>query len=239
MNDELIPLLRGVSHAWAFWLALAAAAVLVVLGILSEGSARSGLTVAAAVLFAAALAGRRWLAGRAATALLAAVAADPADLPDLARAVADALHDAGLSPVGADGVRLDVDARGVYRVSLDGVDTTTSAVFTTALDEVLTPLGSPRYVIARFVVEVPTRPYREGRAWLAGRAKPNDAVYHAVPSVLGTNAERAAAFARAWSRWVSRSDALYAGSPEGAGVLAAQRGADPFDVTTVLRLGWH
>ena len=29
MNDELIPILRGVSHAWAFWMALAAAAVLV------------------------------------------------------------------------------------------------------------------------------------------------------------------------------------------------------------------
>ena len=85
----------------------------------------------------------------------------------------------------------------------------------------------------------PTRPYRDGRAWLAGRAEPNGAVFHTVPSVLATNAERAQAFARAWSRWVSRSDAIYAGSPEGTGVLAAVRGADPFDVTTVLRLGWH
>jgi len=30
-SDELIPLLRGVSHAWAFWLALAAGTVLLVL----------------------------------------------------------------------------------------------------------------------------------------------------------------------------------------------------------------
>ncbi|HEX2086877.1 MAG TPA: hemolysin III family protein [Solirubrobacteraceae bacterium] len=31
MADELVPLLRGVSHAWAFWFALAAGAVLLVL----------------------------------------------------------------------------------------------------------------------------------------------------------------------------------------------------------------
>ena len=89
------------------------------------------------------------------------------------------------------------------------------------------------------MLDPPTRRYSEGRAWLSGRARANGAVYHAVPSVLGTNAERAQAFARSWSCWVSRSDALYAGSAEGTGVLAAVRGADPFDVTTVLRLGWH
>ena len=79
---------------------------------------------------------------RAASAQLAAVAADPADLADLARAVADGLQQAGLSPIGADGVRLEVDPNGVYRVSLAGVDSATSAVFATALDEVLAPLGS-------------------------------------------------------------------------------------------------
>lgn len=112
-------------------------------------------------------------------------------------------------------------------------------MFATSLDEVLAPLVAPRYVIARYVLQPPTRPYRQGLAWLAGKAEPNGAVYHAVPTVLGGNADRADAFARAWSRWVSLSDALYAGSPQGAGVLAAQRGADPFDATTVLRLGWH
>jgi len=167
------------------------------------------------------------------------VAADPADLADLARAVADGLRGAGISPIGADGIRLDIDAGGVYRVSLDGVDPGTAAMFATALDDVLGPLGSPRYVIARYVLEAPTRPYRDGRAWLAGRAKPNGAVYHAVPSVLATNAERAKAFTYAWSVWISRCDAIYSGSPEGTGVLASVRGADPFDVTTVLRLGWH
>jgi len=151
------------------------------------------------------------------------VAADPADLADLARAVSDGLRGAGISPIGADGIPLEIDAGGVYRVSLDGVDPATAAMFATALDDVLAPLGSPRY----------------GRAWLAGRAKPNGAVYHAVPSVLATNAERAKAFTYAWSVWISRCDAIYSGSPEGTRVLASVRGADPFDVITVLRLGWH
>lgn len=224
----------------ATWMAgVVVSLVLFVLSLAADGATGSVLGLAATALLAASVSARGWLAGRAAAGRLAAVAADPADLADLARAVADGLQATGLSPVGADGVHLDVDARGVYRVSLDGVDTTTSAVFATALDEVLAPLGSPRYVIPRYVLEAPTRPYHQGRAWLDGRAEPNGAVYHAVPTVLGGNADRAEAFARAWSRWVSLSDALYAGSPEGGGVLAAQRGADPFDVTTVLRLGWH
>ena len=213
--------------------------VVAVLSQVADGPTRSALVGLAAALFVAGVSSRRWLAGRAAAARLTAVAAGPADLGDLARAVADGLHGAGISPIGADGIRLDIDASGVYRVSLDGVDPATAATFATALDEVLAPLGSPRYVIARYVLDAPTRPYRDGRAWLAGRAKPNGAVYHAVPSVLATNAERAQEFGEAWSRWVSRSDPVYAGSPEGTGVLAAVRGADPFDVTTVLRLGWH
>jgi hypothetical protein len=32
---------------------------------------------------------------------------------------------------------------------------------------------------------------------------------------------------------------LYANSPEGAGILAAQRGDDPFEVTTQIRTLWR
>ena len=42
----------------------------------------------------------------------------------------------------------------------------------------------------------------------------------------------------AWHRWVGGGPAVYTGSPEGAGVLAAQRGSDPFDVATVMRRHW-
>jgi len=42
-REELIPLLRGVSHAWAFWFALAATIVLIVLA--PAGAARSAAAV--------------------------------------------------------------------------------------------------------------------------------------------------------------------------------------------------
>jgi hypothetical protein len=226
-----------VPATWA--VGLLVALVLLVLTFVADGSAATALALATVAALAGTVAARRWLAAHAAADHLASVAADPADLTDLARAVADGLQGAGLSPVGADGVHLAVDGQGVYRVALERVDTATSTTFAIALDEVLAPLAFPRYVIPRYVLEVPTRPYRQGRAWLGGRAEPNGVIYQAVPSVLGINADRAAAFADAWSRWVSRADAIYAGSPAGAGILAAVRGADPFDVTTVLRLGWH
>ena len=35
-----------------------------------------------------------------------------------------------------------------------------------------------------------------------GRIRSDGVVYHAVPTVLGVNAERAAAYARAWDHWV-------------------------------------
>ncbi len=64
-------------------------------------------------------------------------------------------------------------------------------------------------------------------------------VYHAVPTVLGVNAKLARAFAAAWNARVSPGGMLYSGSPEGADILVAQRGDDPFDVTTQIRTLWR
>lgn len=61
MNDELIPLLRGVSHAWAFWVALGAAVVLVVLA--PEGAPRVAASVyggGLCALFAGSALYHRW-----------------------------------------------------------------------------------------------------------------------------------------------------------------------------------
>lgn len=65
-------------------------------------------------------------------------------------------------------------------------------------------------------------------------------VYHAVPAALGANRKLAQVFARAWNARVSPGELLYTGSPEGApGILAAQRGDDPFAVTTQIRTLWR
>ena len=49
----------------------------------------------------------------------------------------------------------------------------------------------------------------------------------------------AAAFERAWNARVGPGTALWTGSPEGTGILAAQRGDDPFALTTQIRTLWR
>jgi hypothetical protein len=117
-----------------------------------------------------------------------------------------------------------------------------SATFAAALDEVLSPLAQPRYIVPRLFLPRPaTRRDAFRLAWHRWRGNAIEAtvVYHAVPSVLGANKKRADAFARAWASRVSPGEMLYTGSPEGTGILAAQRGDDPFAVTTQIRTLWR
>ncbi|PZF82329.1 DEAD/DEAH box helicase [Jiangella anatolica] len=173
---------------------------------------------------------------------LAELATTGPDPLAFACAVADALHEAGLSEAGAAAVTAAVERDGTYRLVLTGTSADTSALFVTALDEVLAPLVSPRYVVPRYIVgTIPDRPEalrRAGRAWLSGDAPPNAVVYHAVPSVLGANLRRVRAFAAAWNRWVSGGDPVRTATPEGEGILLTHRGQDPFASTTALRVAW-
>lgn len=168
-----------------------------------------------------------------------AAAAAPPSVTQLAGAVADALRAAGHLPVGADRLQVEVEPDGEYRVGLRDVDEAGSAIFAAALGEVLAPLASPRYVIPRWVVTERERTGHElARIGATGEITPDGEVWHAVPSLLGANAGDAEHFGRAWDHWIGGGAPLYTGSPQGAGVLAAQRGADPFAVTTVIRRQW-
>jgi superfamily II DNA or RNA helicase len=167
-------------------------------------------------------------------------------LDGMALAVADALHAAGL--VSRDGAAVTLeplpggDLAGGYRARLSDVPTAESAAFAAALEEVLLPLAQPRYIVPRLFLPRPA-----GRLAaialavrrLTGLGVPATVVYHAVPAVLGTKRELAEVFARAWNSRVSPGELLYSGSPEGAGILAAQRGDDPFAVTTQIRTLWR
>jgi hypothetical protein len=62
---------------------------------------------------------------------------------------------------------------------------------------------------------------------------------HAVPTALSGNKKLALAFERAWNTRVGPGSVVYAGSPEGTGILAAQRGDDPFALTTQIRTLWR
>ena len=200
-------------------------------------SAAAGAVLLAVAVVVALLVRRRTLALRGAR--LLSEAAEPPSVGQVACAVADALHACGL--VGADSaaVGIDVDAGGEYRCRLDGVPEEESAVFATALDEALGPVVAPRYVLPRHVVIDRERPVAERvRAALGRPVAPDGEVWHPVPTVLGVRAERAKAYAAAFDRWVGGGEPVWTGSAEGAGVLAAQRGSDPFDVATVMRRHW-
>jgi hypothetical protein len=107
---------------------------------------------------------------------------------------------------------------------------------------VLAPLSQPRYVIGRLILAPPAGPAAAAR--LAVRRLvtghvPATVVYHAVPTALSGNKKLALEFERAWNARVGPGAAVYAGSPEGTGILAAQRGDDPFALTTQIRTLWR
>ena len=164
----------------------------------------------------------------------------------IASAVADGLLGAGLTRRGSDSVEVVVDHEGEYRCLLRDVDATEAGLFVEALEEAVSPIGLPRYLVPRWVRTKRIRKGALGRwteRWSAvlagfGRIRSDGVVYHAVPTVLGVNAERAAAYAKAWDHWVGGGEPVYTGSPEGQGVLAANQGTDPFDASTVMRRQW-
>jgi superfamily II DNA or RNA helicase len=221
----------------------------------------------AAVLAVLAFGGAAWVWNRRVDAAVALLreAAEPVDTVRYACAVADALRAAGHTGAGAEGVRVRVDGDGVYRFTLAGVPDAASgptpggargvrgvggavdaagaaAAFTTALDEVLGPLtGGPRYIVPRYtlpVVDSGARERARARALVLGRPLETIATFHAVPALLARNREGAAAFQRAWNRWVGGGEVVYTLGPVGREVLAAHYGTEPVEVSTGHRTAW-
>lgn len=161
-------------------------------------------------------------------------------LEAVAAAVADALAAAGLTSVGADALAVDVHPGGEYRFRLVGTEAD-AATFATAFDEAIAPVGVPRYLVSRHTdAASPPRPIRTRRAARAAlrAARPTGEAWHPVPTALGRNARSAGHYLRAWQAWVGEGRLLAAARPEGAGVLAAVSGEDPFSATTVVRRHW-
>jgi hypothetical protein len=206
-------------------------------------AALAGLELVPALLGAAVLAGLIQAAvaahrGRE----LARLAAHRPTVVRVASAVADGLHEAGMSPVGAEAVRVEMDGSGEYHCSLADAPEEASARFATSLDEVVSPMTTPRYVLPRYLVEPPSGGpvgLLTGLRAATGTLRPAGEVWHSVPTVLGTHRRHADAFAGAWSRWVGGGAAVYTGSALGEGVLVTHRGRDPFAVTTVMRVHWR
>ena len=163
---------------------------------------------------------------------------------DLASAIVEALAATGVvdSRLSATMVRLVSQPDGYYRCYLDGAGLRDSAVFAAALDELLAPLRTPRYIIPRYVSAPPSGPLEALTLFARQFGNPRigaTLVYHAVPSVLATNHDRVKAFEAAWNRHVSSGKALYEGDPKAQAIIQLQRGEDPFAVTTQMRTLWE
>jgi superfamily II DNA or RNA helicase len=169
----------------------------------------------------------------------------PSDaLEDLAASVAEALSATGgiSKKLGPDSVRVVVQEDGYYRCLLDDATTEQSALFADSMDELLSPLAAPRYIIPRYVVAAPGSLLKTALLALrlsGEKRRGATVVYHAVPAWLAANKERATTFARSWNRYVSEGDPLYWKDPQAQAILATQQGEDLFDITTQMRSLWQ
>lgn len=159
-------------------------------------------------------------------------------LLDYAGAVADTLRAEGLSPRGAEAVVAETVSDGEVRIRLDGVDEPTSARFAQALEELLGPIESPRYVISRIEWVRPESGLRSGIPGLYSRRQ----VWHDVPTSFGGSRAAANRFARSWQKHVGAGEAIYIGSDKGRQVLSQYRRSSPFGpgtgLSTVQRRTW-
>jgi superfamily II DNA or RNA helicase len=165
-------------------------------------------------------------------------------LENLAAAVADGLAAAGLvsGSLSAASVRVVVQPDGYYRCYLAGATLEDSNLFATALDELLSPLRQPRYLIPRYIAQAPTTILAALALLIRQSMRPGRGaavVYHAVPAALAANRERADLFAEAWNRHVSAGEPLFESDPRAEAIVELQRGEDPFDVLTQMRTLWE
>ena len=148
---------------------------------------------------------------------------------DAARAVLGALRRASLvsGRLTNESVAVETLEDGTMEVAIrDRSAGEDSGIFSSALDELFGPIVSPRYLIRRDDGRMPSLPMQV--VWLPlrlmlrrrGVERPS---YHAVPSVLGVNRERADGFAAEWRRWVGGGGLVLARSAEGRRVLALAR----------------
>jgi len=199
----------------------------------------AGSGLATGVLLGGAVAGRRWVSQS------RALRRSPADassavLHQLAAAVADALHAAGGAPVGAAAVRCTARGDGEVELRLDTAPEA-AARFTDCLEELLLPLGEPRWLVSRLVLPLPDGPAAARRLVAArsvGRPVEAAVTWHAVPSWLTRSRSGVDAFDAAWKAHLGAGRLVLATDPEGSSLVELLRGEDPFALRTRARTRW-
>lgn len=168
---------------------------------------------------------------------LRTAAAEPS-LDAYARAVADTLQALDFSRRGADAVEVHTMPDGEVRVRMDGVSEDVSERFAGALDELIGPIESPRYLISRVHTEYAEKGLRSYLPWSGEDVE----VWYQVPTLFGSSRSDADRFLRYWKKHVGDGRAVFVGSVEGRELITARRRSSPFGedaaLSTVHRRSW-
>ncbi len=97
---------------------------------------------------------------------------------------------------------------GSVSLSLEGADFYTQSLFADAMEELLSPIDNPRYLITR---------HRDRRFWQSRD-------YHAVPGILGSHKDKALALHQAWVQRLGKGELIYTRAEDGRLLLLQARG---------------
>jgi hypothetical protein len=159
----------------------------------------------------------------------------PLDLA--AHAVCDAYLELGeLSEAAAASLAIEPRSSGYLRVWLRDADAGESARFSAALNELVEPTGTPRYLVSRLVPSHRSPLNDLFRA--ATLREPFERRWVEVPSELGRRKERAEVFARAWRRWLGPTELVFTQRSEKGKAARAAAGAQAADYEALRRRIW-
>ncbi len=207
------------------------AALAAIVAVLATALTRSP---AALAILAAVPAALGWAAMR--LARTQRVLADVLPLDLAAHAVCDAYRSLGeLSDAAAGSLAVEPRASGYLRCFLRAATAPESDRFARALDDLLSPVEFPRYLVSRLVPAA--RPGAPVARWLS-RRPPFERRWVAVPEDLGRGKHRAEAFATAWRHWVGPAELQFTQRSEAGRDAVAGAGAQAADYETSTRRIW-
>ncbi len=131
------------------------------------------------------------------------------NIKQVAMAVLETLHHMKVIKTSLYNIRVEStqDKFGIVSCRIEGASTIERSHFLEALQELLSPLENPRYVLVR-----------SSMLWRFSRTD-----YHPVPGIIGQKKENAEYFARLWNRYVGSSKLVYTRSVEGRLILLQAR----------------
>ena len=132
------------------------------------------------------------------------------NMRQVGKAVLETLHEMNVIKTGLANMRVasrQDDESGIVYCRIEGATTIERSYFLEAMEELLSPVQNPRYVLIR-----------RSLLWRFGRTD-----YHAVPTMIGQKKECAEYFAKAWNAYVGSSELVYTRTVEGRLTLLQAR----------------